>query len=74
MIDSDASTELASDRDRDRDRDSRHRKRMERKKALVDDKIKQADQERGIIILLKGNGKGKNSSAFGMGARLYPAA
>ncbi len=40
----------------------------------VDDKVKQADQERGIIILLKGNGKGKNSSAFGMGARLYPAA
>ncbi len=42
---------------------------MTRKKSIIDDKIQQADQERGICILLKGNGKGKSSSAFGMVAR-----
>ncbi|MEH6651539.1 MAG: cob(I)yrinic acid a,c-diamide adenosyltransferase [Motiliproteus sp.] len=53
----------------DDDKNSRHQKRMERKKAIIDDKIKQADIERGITILIKGNGKGKSSSAFGMVAR-----
>jgi cob(I)alamin adenosyltransferase len=47
----------------------RHRARMERKKAIIDAKIKAADKMVGIIIVNTGNGKGKSSSAFGMVAR-----
>jgi cob(I)alamin adenosyltransferase len=47
----------------------RHRIRMERKKAIIDERIAQADKRIGIIIVNTGNGKGKSSSAFGMAAR-----
>ena len=47
----------------------RHNKRMAKHKAVVDKKIAQATEERGVIVLLTGNGKGKSSSAFGMLAR-----
>jgi len=47
----------------------RHQQRMQRKKAIVDESIKSATEERGIIVILTGNGKGKSSSAFGMAAR-----
>jgi len=39
---------------------------MEKQKAKVDARIEEADAERGVAILLTGNGKGKSSSAFGM--------
>ena len=51
------------------DRDHRHRERMQRKKEFIDAKIEQADIERGTVIVLTGNGKGKSSSGFGMVAR-----
>ena len=51
------------------DLNERHRARMERKKAVVDAKIKAADKEIGIIVVNTGNGKGKSSSAFGMAVR-----
>lgn len=51
------------------DRDSRHQARMARKKALIDANIARAGDERGLLIVLTGNGKGKSSSAFGMVAR-----
>ena len=47
-------------------RDSRHKKAMEKQKAQVDASIAAADEERGVALLLTGNGKGKSSSAFGM--------
>ncbi|MBD2858682.1 cob(I)yrinic acid a,c-diamide adenosyltransferase [Spongiibacter sp. KMU-158] len=47
------------------DRNQRHQKAMKRRKALVDEKIAQANEERGILIVLTGNGKGKSSSGFG---------
>lgn len=47
----------------------RHRVRMERKKAIIDERIAAADKQIGIIIVNTGNGKGKSSSAFGMVAR-----
>ena len=45
--------------------DTKHKDRMASKKAVMDRKIANATEERGVLILLKGNGKGKSSSAFG---------
>ena len=47
----------------------KHKARMVAKKAIMDKKIADANEERGVLILLKGNGKGKSSSAFGTMAR-----
>ena len=43
-----------------------HKRKMKRQKEKVDANIAAADIERGIALLLTGNGKGKTSSAFGM--------
>jgi cob(I)alamin adenosyltransferase len=48
------------------DINNRHRQRMERKKALIDEKIKVAQRRTGVIVINAGNGKGKSSSGFGM--------
>lgn len=42
---------------------------MAKKKAVVDARIARAQEERGVLILMKGPGKGKSSSAFGTMAR-----
>lgn len=49
--------------------DNAYLERMQRKKTIIDQRIAQATDERGVLILLKGNGKGKSSSAFGTMAR-----
>jgi|TARA_B110000879_G_C11112197_1_gene487923 cob(I)alamin adenosyltransferase len=51
--------------DKDKKQQS-HQKKMEKLKDNVDASIAAADIERGVFILLTGNGKGKSSSAFGM--------
>lgn len=43
-----------------------HKKKMEKQKEKVDASIAAADEERGVCILLTGDGKGKSSSGFGM--------
>ncbi len=43
----------------------KHKKRMEAQKAKVDERIAQATEERGILIVITGNGKGKSTSGFG---------
>jgi len=48
------------------DKDQKHKQAMQKQKARVDAKIDSADTERGVFVLLTGNGKGKSSSAFGM--------
>ncbi len=48
------------------DRNTKHNKAMAKQKAAVDEGIAMADIERGVSILLTGDGKGKTSSAFGM--------
>lgn len=53
----------------DQDKNARHTARMVRKKAVIDAAIEQANQEKGLLLVLTGNGKGKSSSAFGMMAR-----
>lgn len=45
---------------------ARHKAAMEKQKSRVDARIAEADTDRGVAILLTGNGKGKSSSAFGM--------
>lgn len=42
---------------------------MARKKAVIDASIAKSDQDKGLLLILTGNGKGKSSSAFGMVAR-----
>ena len=50
----------------DSKRDAKHNAALEKQKVSVDASIAAADTERGVGILLTGNGKGKTSSAFGM--------
>jgi cob(I)alamin adenosyltransferase len=51
------------------DKAQRHHARMARKKEVVENKIVQATEERGVLIVNTGNGKGKSSAAFGVAAR-----
>jgi cob(I)alamin adenosyltransferase len=53
----------------DIEKSQRHQKRMKRHKEVVDDKIQQADKDKGLLLVITGNGKGKSSSGFGMVAR-----
>ena len=47
-------------------KDQRHKQKMQNQKEKIDANIAAASQERGVMILLTGDGKGKTSSAFGM--------
>lgn len=46
-----------------------HRERARKHKTVVDAKIAAATRDKGLLLVLTGNGKGKSSSAFGMVAR-----
>jgi cob(I)alamin adenosyltransferase len=56
-------TEASDGNDR---KDAKHKAAMQKQKASVDANIDAADLERGVAVLITGNGKGKSSSAFGM--------
>lgn len=47
----------------------KHKASMQKQKENVDKSIAEASEEKGVVILLTGNGKGKSSSAFGMAVR-----
>ncbi len=47
-------------------RDQKHQRAMAKQKSAVDAGIAAATEERGVAVLLTGDGKGKTSSAFGM--------
>ncbi len=51
------------------DTGAQHQQRMARKKAVIDSAIANAIRDKGLLLVLTGNGKGKSSSAFGMVAR-----
>jgi len=50
-------------------KNARHAARMARKKSVIDAAIAAATDERGLLIVITGNGKGKSTSAFGTVAR-----
>lgn len=53
----------------DKGKNERHRQRMQKHKEVVDAGISRADEDRGVVVINTGNGKGKSSSGFGMVAR-----
>ena len=55
-----------SESDSNQRKNAKHKTAMQKQKSQVDASIAAADIERGIAVLLTGDGKGKSSSAFGM--------
>ena len=51
------------------DKAQRHKERMQQRKDIVDAKIARATDDRGVVIVLTGDGKGKSSSGFGTALR-----
>ena len=47
------------------DKNQKHQERMQRIKDKVDARINSAQEERGLLIVITGNGKGKSTSGFG---------
>ena len=50
-------------------KDDRHKARQQKLKEQVDARIDAAQQEKGLVLVITGNGKGKSTSGFGMIAR-----
>jgi|TARA_B110000114_G_scaffold119432_1_gene125094 cob(I)alamin adenosyltransferase len=48
------------------EKDDKHKRSMKKQKEKIDQRVEEASTERGVMIVLTGNGKGKSSSAFGM--------
>jgi cob(I)alamin adenosyltransferase len=46
--------------------EDRHQQRQQKLKSQVDARIAAAEQDKGLLLVLTGNGKGKTSSGFGM--------
>lgn len=59
----------ANDNNQEQLKAERHRARQQKLKAGVDAKIAAAQDEKGILLVLTGNGKGKSTSGFGTVAR-----
>ncbi|MGR5176271.1 cob(I)yrinic acid a,c-diamide adenosyltransferase [Vibrio parahaemolyticus] len=53
----------------DDQKEQRHRARQQKVKENVDKKIANAQEEKGLLLVITGNGKGKSTSGFGTIAR-----
>ena len=51
------------------EQDARHKARQQKLKAAVDARVAAASDEKGILLVLTGNGKGKSTAGFGTVAR-----
>lgn len=69
MTDFSDSEQQAAQSDSAAERNARHKRAMQRKKEYIDGNIAAATIDKGLLVVLTGNGKGKSSSAFGMLAR-----
>ncbi len=49
--------------------EEKYRKRMEKRKEVQTERLKERDKEKGLIIITTGQGKGKTTAALGMGIR-----
>lgn len=50
-------------------KEDKHKQRMQKLKEKVDDRIEAAVEDKGLLLVLTGNGKGKSTSGFGMVTR-----
>lgn len=72
MTDNNSSAEnksLVGNDDANDEKSKRHKDRMQQRKEIVDAAVARADEERGVVIVLTGDGKGKSSSGFGTALR-----
>lgn len=51
------------------EKNQKHKERMQQRKEIVDANIARATEDRGVVIVLTGDGKGKSSSGFGTALR-----
>ncbi|MCE9679340.1 cob(I)yrinic acid a,c-diamide adenosyltransferase [Shewanella sp. AS1] len=56
---------MADQQSSDRRKAERHKARQQKVKAAVDAKIAKAQIEKGVLLILTGNGKGKTTAGFG---------
>ncbi len=61
--------EQAQDASNSEPQSDRHKQRMQKLKEKVDARIESATEDKGLLLVLTGNGKGKSTSGFGMVAR-----
>lgn len=52
-----------------KDDKAKHKARMQQQKAKVDERIAAATEDKGLLLVITGNGKGKSTSGFGTIAR-----
>ncbi|WP_333609226.1 cob(I)yrinic acid a,c-diamide adenosyltransferase [Arsukibacterium sp.] len=67
--DQQANDQQASDQQHDDIKQQRHQARQQRLKQQVDAAVSRANTEKGLMLVITGNGKGKSTSGFGTVAR-----